>query len=145
MTLILVATDGSDGADRAVDYAAHLAKAESAELLIVNVIGGYGLPDKVTRAFTHAQNAWLEEMLQSLSAQMLTKARDRVRGAGVGAILLESRSGDVAQTIIDIAQEKSVDVIVVGKRGTGRIGGLLLGSVSQKLVSLAACPVTVVP
>lgn len=89
MTLILVATDGSDGADRAVDYAAHLAKAESAELLIVNVIGGYGLPDKVTRAFTHAQNAWLEEMLQSLSAQMLTKARDRVRGAGVGAILLE--------------------------------------------------------
>ena len=52
MKRILVATDGSEGADRAVDYAARLAKADSAELLIVNVIGGYGLPDKVFRAFT---------------------------------------------------------------------------------------------
>jgi nucleotide-binding universal stress UspA family protein len=145
MTRILVATDGSEGADRAVDYAAHRAKVDGAELLIVNVIGGYGLPDKVTRAFSHAQHAWLEELLQSLSAQMLTKARDRARSAGAGAILLESRSGDPAQTIIDVAREKAADVIVVGKRGTGRVTGLLLGSVSQKLVSLAPCPVTVVP
>jgi nucleotide-binding universal stress UspA family protein len=145
MTRILVATDGSEGADRALDYAAHRAKADGAELLIVNVIGGYGLPDKVTRAFSRAQHAWLDELLQSLSAQMLTKARDRARSAGVGAVLLESRSGDPAQTIIDVAREKAADVIVVGKRGTGRVSGLLLGSVSQKLVSLAPCPVTVVP
>jgi nucleotide-binding universal stress UspA family protein len=145
MARILVATDGSEGADRAVDYAAQRAKAEGAELLIVNVIGGYGLPDTVTRAFAQAQQAWLEELLQSLSAQMLTRARERAQKAGVGTILLESRSGDPAQTIIDIAQEKAADIIIVGKRGTGRIAGLLLGSVSQKLVSLALCPVTVVP
>jgi nucleotide-binding universal stress UspA family protein len=45
MNRILVATDGSEGADRAVDYASLRAKDDSAELLIVNVIGGYGLPD----------------------------------------------------------------------------------------------------
>lgn len=145
MTRILVATDGSEGADRAVDYAAERAKAEGAELLIVNVIGGYGLPDKVTRAFSHAQHAWLEELLQSLSAQMLTGARDRAQKAGAGTILLESRSGDPAQTIIDIAQEKAADIIIVGKRGAGRVAKLLVGSVSQKLVGLAPCPVTVIP
>lgn len=145
MARILVATDGSEGADRAVDYAAQRAKAEGAELLIVNVIGGYGLPDTVTRAFAHAQQAWLAELLQSLSAQMLTKARDRAHKAGVGTILLESRSGDPAQTIIDIAKDKAVDAVIVGKRGAGRVAKLLVGSVSQKLVSLAPFPVTVVP
>jgi nucleotide-binding universal stress UspA family protein len=145
MKRILVATDGSDGAHRAVDYAAQWAKNDGAELLIVNVIGGYGLPEKVFRAFTQAHQAWLEEMLGSLSADMLTQARDRARTAGSTRILLESRSGDVAETIIEIAQEKGADVVVLGKRGAGRVAKLLLGSVSQKLVSLAPLPVMVIP
>ena len=97
------------------------------------------------RTFTQAQHAWLDEMLQSLSAEMLTKARDRAQGAGVAVILLDSRSGDVAQSIINIAKEKTADVIVVGKRGAGHVAGVLIGSVSQKLVSLAPLPVVVVP
>jgi nucleotide-binding universal stress UspA family protein len=145
MARILVATDGSEGADRAVDYAAERAKADTAELLIVNVIGGYGLPDRVTRAFTHTQHAWLDELLQSLSTQLLANARERAQKAGATTILLEQRSGDPAQTILDVARERSADVIIVGKRGAGRVAGLLVGSVSQKLVSLAPCPVTVVP
>ena len=145
MNRILVATDGSEAADRAVDYSAHWAKADGAELLIVNVIGGYGLPDKVFMAFTHDQHIWLKEMLESQSAQALTTARDRARKAGVGTILLESRTGEVAQTIIEIAHEKRADAIVVGKRGAGRVAGVLLGSVSQKLVILSPLPLTVVP
>jgi nucleotide-binding universal stress UspA family protein len=145
MNRILVATDGSEGADRAVDYAARRAKADGAELLIVNVVGGYGLPDKLFMAFTHDQHIWLKELLESQSAQTLTTARDRARKAGVGTILLESRTGEVAQTIIDIAQEKKADAIVVGKRGAGRVAGALLGSVSQKLVILSPLPLTIVP
>ena len=64
MNRILVATDGSEGANRAVDYAAHQAKTDGAELLIVNVIGGYGLPDKVFMAFTRDQSIWLKELLE---------------------------------------------------------------------------------
>lgn len=145
MTRILVATDGSESAERAVDYAVDLAKQLDASLLIVNVIGGYGLPDTLFSLFTHAQQAWLRELLESLSAQTLTKARERAREAGVGSIKLELRAGDVAQTIVEIAEENNADVIVVGKRGQGRVAGVLLGSVSQKLVSLAPRPVTVIP
>jgi nucleotide-binding universal stress UspA family protein len=145
MNRILVATDGSEGADRAVDYAARRAKADGAELLIVNVMGGYGLPDKVFLAFTNDQNVLLKELLASQSAATLATARDRAREAGVSTIVLESRTGEVAQTIIDIAHEKNADAIVVGKRGAGRVAGVLLGSVSQKLVSLSPLPLTVVP
>ncbi len=145
MNRILVATDGSEGADRAVDYAARRAKADGAELLIVNVMGGYGLPDKVFLAFTNDQNVLLKELLASQSAATLTTARDRAREAGVSTIVLESRTGEVAQTIIDIAHEKKADAIVVGKRGAGRVAGVLLGSVSQKLVSFSPLPLTVVP
>lgn len=142
---ILVATDGSEGADRAVDYAAHRAKNDNAELLIVNVMGGYGLPEKVLMAFTDDQDAWLKELLQSESAQTLTAARERAWKAGVSTVLLESRTGEVAQTIINTAQEKNADAIVVGKRGAGRVTGALLGSVSQKLVVLSPLPLTVIP
>ena len=145
MKRILVATDGSEGADRAIDYAARRAKADGAELLIVNVMGGYGLPDKVFLAFTNDQNVLLKELLASQSAATLTTARDRAREAGVSTIVLESRTGEVAQTIIDIAHKKKADAIVVGKRGAGRVAGVLLGSVSQKLVSFSPLPLTVVP
>lgn len=145
MNRILVATDGSEGADRAVDYAARRAKDDGAELLIVNVVGGYGLSDKVWMAFTHDQSVLLKELLESQSAQTLAAAKDRAHKAGAGTILLESRPGEAAQTIIEIAQEKKADAIVVGKRGAGRVAGVLLGSVSQKLVILSPVPLTVVP
>jgi nucleotide-binding universal stress UspA family protein len=145
MKRILVATDGSDGANRAVDYAAHVAKNNGADLLIVNVISGDGLPGNVFSRITDAQQTWLKELFASESATLLTKARERARSIGVTMIQLESRTGDIAETLIDIAREKEVDAIIVSKRGAGHLSGLLLGSVSQKLVSLAQLPVTVVP
>jgi nucleotide-binding universal stress UspA family protein len=145
MKCVLVATDGSEDADRALDYAANLAKKVGCELVIANIIGGYGLPSEVFVRVTEGQHAWLNELLASISAQTLTKARDRARGLGVGTVLLESRSGAVAKTIVEIAHDKKADAIVVGKRGANRVETFLLGSVSQKLVSLAPVPVIVVP
>lgn len=145
MTCILVATDGSEAANRAVEYAAHRAGTDGAELLIVNIMGGYGLPDSVVQAFTQAQQAWWDELLTSLSAKTLTKARERALQSGARTVFLESRSGEVSHALLELAEQKHVDAIVIGKRGAGRVAGLLLGSVSQKIVSLASVPVTVVP
>ena len=107
--------------------------------------GRYGVPDNVFRQFTHSEQAWLREQLESDSKHILNVARKRARDVGAATIFLESRAGDVANTIIEIAQEKDVGNIVVGKRGVGRVAAVLLGSVSQKVVSLASKPVTVVP
>ncbi len=132
MKRVLVATDGSEAADRAVDYAAGLAKREGADLLIANVIGGYGLRDKAMLRLTQSEQVWLKELLESLSAEMLTKARERAHAGGAAGIQLESRSGNVAQSVIEIAKEKAADVIVVGKRGAGQENRL-------RRLSLPAC------
>lgn len=145
MKRILVATDGSDGSRRAVQFAGSLAKGFKAELIIVNVIGGYEFPGEAFQQLSRSQNAWFKELLAADSAQVLNDARESVQAAGAPKIELESRSGDPAQMIIEIADDKDADTIVVGKRGQGRIQGLLLGSVSQKLVSLADKVVVVVP
>lgn len=145
MERILVATDGSEGADRAVDFAARLAVKYQASLLIVCVAAGYGLPGTILRQFTNASGAWLEEALTSLSAETLKSARERAHALGAQNIVLESRTGNVAQAILDYADEKDIDAIVVGKRGSGRVAAALLGSVSQKLVNLADRIVIVVP
>ncbi len=72
LATIVVATDGSEGADRAVDYAASRTKTGHADLVILNVIGGYRPPDKLMRAFTHAQNAWLREEPRQAPRQIPT-------------------------------------------------------------------------
>jgi nucleotide-binding universal stress UspA family protein len=145
MKRILVAADGSDGPNRAVDYAAHLAKDNGAELSIVHVIGDYGLPGDLYKRLIDSRQAWLKEQLEAASAEILDSARNRARGIGVSVIRLDSRTGDVAETILEVGQEQDVDIIVIGKRGLGRVARLLLGSISQKIASLALRPVTIVP
>jgi nucleotide-binding universal stress UspA family protein len=83
--------------------------------------------------------------LEALTTKTLKDAEARARHLGLSRIELRTGSGDVAQSLIDIAAGNSVEMIVLGRRGRGQLAGLLLGSVSQKLVSLAPCAVTVVP
>jgi nucleotide-binding universal stress UspA family protein len=145
MKRVLVAVDGSDGADRAIAFAATQVRDSGDELIIVNVIGGYGLPGEVFRQLTEGRTSWFEDLLNANSATILAKGRERALAAGATAIQLESRSGDVVQSVLDFADEKDVEAIVVGKRGNSPLNALLVGSVAQKLVSLAKRVVIVVP
>lgn len=145
MNKILVATDGSEGSGRAIDFAAQLAKETGTHLVVLNVMGINSLPDALFHQFTRSQNAWIGELLESQSSKILKDAAERAREGGVANVRLVSRDGEVASTTLAVANELAADAIVVGKRGTGRVGGLLLGSVSQKLVSLASRVVVVVP
>ena len=72
-------------------------------------------------------------------------ARKRAEALGAVDVQSESLAGtDIAETLIEVAGRDEADLIVVGKRGLTRLTGLLLGSVSQRLVSAAPCAVTVV-
>lgn len=86
MKRILVATDGLDGSDRAVGFSTNLAKATGADLLIANVVGGYGLPGGVLVHLSQPRNAWLKELLTGHSAEVLTKARDWALRAGLARV-----------------------------------------------------------
>jgi nucleotide-binding universal stress UspA family protein len=140
---VLVATDGSAGGDRAVDAAAELAAQCGAELLLVN-IGPSHLDDDLER-LRSAESACIGDILQSVSAEVLVQAQKRPACRDLSRVRSVSAWGDAARHILDVAHTEKADVIVAGKRGHGRLAGLLIGSVSQKLVSLAPCKVMIVP
>jgi len=145
MKRILVGTDGSEGAGRAVRYAADLAKRLGCDLLIFNAIGGYELPGGVMRELLDRDSEWFNELLATNSAKILSTAQEQASAAGLKTVIVESRHGDPVSSMIDYAQAQDVDIIVVGKRGQGQIQAMLLGSISHKLVSLAPMVVLVVP
>lgn len=139
----MVATDGSGGANRAVVFAAELTNAISGALSIVTI--GGNLSGEELRQLAHTEGSSIGDALDSLSAQILADAQEQARHLGVPEIHVQTGWGDAAVAIIEAAQREHADAIVIGRRGRGRLAGLLLGSVSQKLVSLATCPVIVVP
>jgi len=139
---ILVATDGSPGGSRAVAAAAEFAKALDSELLIVTL--AENVPTGEMAELVRAEGG-IGEALELLARRILLEATERAAGIGAPKVRTWSGAGDVAKGIIDIARKEESDMIVVGRRGRGQLTGLLLGSVSQKLVSLAPSLVLVVP
>jgi len=143
MQRIMVATDGSPGANRAVDCAARLAKAIGCDLMILT-IGGNNITGAELRRLADSGGD-VSEALEAVANRVLKQAQKRAQRIGVAALNLRCKWGDPAETIIDTVRREKVDILVVGRRGRGRLSGLLLGSVSQKLASLAPCVVMVVP
>jgi len=142
MRRIVVATDGSSVANRAVDTAARLAKALSTDLVILTVGGSITGAELRRLAGIGGDVA---ATLKSASNRVLKQAQKRAQHLGIAAPKLENGWGDPAETIIDIVRSERATMLVVGRRGRGRLSGLLLGSVSQKVASLAPCIVIVVP
>jgi nucleotide-binding universal stress UspA family protein len=140
---MLVATDGSSGGSRAVTAAAEMAKALDCDLLIVTLPENT-LPPAKWSELARAEGG-VAEGLELLETRILVEAKERAESIGVAKVRTSSGSGDVAEAIMDMARRERTDIIVVGRRGRGQLAGLLLGSVSQKLVSLAPSLVLVVP
>ena len=142
MTTIMVATDGSAGASRAVEAATEIAKALACNLLIVTVADRL-LGEEVRQL--PQTGVRTGDVLEALTAQTVRAAEARARQLGVQSVEVKTSWGHVTQCLLDMAVSSSAKMIVVGRRGRGQLAGLPLGSVSQKLVSLAPCPVVVVP
>lgn len=143
MQRVLVAIDGSPGADRALEAAAELAKGFGADIIIVNVEQGFLSED--LEEMRRSEKASIEEVLYTVSCEILERAKAKAAQTGIANIRTYAGLGDAVGFILDIVKQEKPDIVVVGKRGRGRLSGLLIGSVSQKLVSLAPCKVLVVP
>ena len=136
---IVWATDGSDSADKALAVARMLASESGGELVAVHC-EELTLPGKGGGSYPTAAN---EDDLKSKIERQVSE----LAGDGVRATLETTRArvGGAAQAIARVARAHESDVIVVGTRGHTPIGGLLVGSVTQRLLHISPCPVIAVP
>ena len=136
---VIWATDGSDAADRALPLAKTLASEAGAPMVVV-YCEEFTLPGKAGGSLPiHANEDEVEQKIQRQVSEL--------SGDGVHATfeMDTSKVGNAAHVIADIAAREQADLIVVGTRGHTALGGLLLGSVTQRLLHIAPCPVLAVP
>ncbi|QXJ31168.1 universal stress protein [Saccharolobus shibatae] len=138
MKRILVGYDGSENAERALDFAIELASKFSARLFVVEVID-------LTLFYNSGILPPLEatKSLEEKAKKDVKKAIEKAKSKGVDAegITLE---GDPAHSILEFAKDNQIDVIVIGSRGLSKVQRIFLGSVSNKIVQESKIPVIVV-
>lgn len=140
---IVVGTDGSETAGEAVRQATDLAKSVGAK---VHLVSAYE-PVSNTRLREEQQEVpkdleWMVNAKEDVNAT-LREASDRLSEEGV-AVDTFAREGDPADAILDVAEERSADLIVVGNKGMTGAKRFLLGSVPNKVSHHAPCSVMIV-
>ena len=161
---ILVATDGSNHAKRAVELASDLADKYKAKLIALHIVShtelppgdrhlaeiefadelkkypgagsletvrGYGKLGMQAVVMRHGQT---DKLLHDIIGKHLLKRTKRdVQKKGVKQIETVLEDGDPASKILEIAKKRNADLIVLGSRGLSGLGGLFMGSVSNKV------------
>jgi len=169
---ILIATDGSENAAKAVELGADLASKYGASVVLVHVLlrdhlseglrhmaeveyeeaeGGRGLYEAISTlpdgrfpiANIVAEDAQTPgKLLAAVAERVLDSAEAAVAAHGVARIERMVEDGDPARRIVAVAEDTGADMIVSGARGLSNIKALFVGSVSHKLAQLS--PVTCV-
>ena len=141
MRRILVAIDGSDGALRALDFAAKQAGYAPAAELHVLTIQPAAAANTAWEIYVSAER--LQQIAAERSHEILEAAAKRLKGASFG-VKLEQLIGEPAETIARRAVELDCESIVMGTHGLGKLGVLIMGSVAQRVLHHAIVPVTLV-
>ena len=139
---ILHASDFSKASGRAFQTAMTMAKANRARLTVVHVIVPFELvvPEQYVDSGTLDQ---LAAQARQWGQRQLAKLADRAKRTGARTTTL-LREGDPAQQIVRAARSERADLIVVGTHGRRGFSKLLLGSVAERVVGTAPCPVVTV-
>ncbi len=131
---ILLAYDGSEGAKKALEAGINLAKLHQAELW------GLAVQEKLPPA---AMEVMAEKELYAHFEQILEEARNRAQEAGI-ELKTEIRIGHPAMTIIAVAKESGVDLILMGHTGLSEVWVRFLGTTAEKVSRHAHCSVLIV-
>ena len=165
---ILLATDGSNQADRALDLAINLATTYSARLTLIHVLTHdhpaaelqrmlkvEHLDDPVPVHKDHSKNTYTavglflrgeieDQELQAIAVlgeKIVRTATKKAEQNGLQNIQSYIQEGDYANCILNVANTENVDMIVMGQRGLSRLKGFVTGSVSHKVSQRADCSV----
>ena len=132
---ILLATDGSPRCEAAVDKAIELAKEKSANLTAVSVV--YTNDEYLALA-----PGVVEELIGKAKDKLATIAqKGREAGVEINTVV---REGEAFEEITNLAQNNGIDMIVMGSHGKKGLQRLLMGSVTERTIGYATCPVLVV-
>jgi nucleotide-binding universal stress UspA family protein len=141
---ILVAVDGSTHATKTVEVAADVAQRYGAKLVILHVVapifGGRVRDELANFARMEHMEQTEYEMLQELGRAIVQSAELIARQQRIANVEAVVEVGDPAGVIVNVTRVRRVDLIVLGRRGAGTLTGLLLGSVSHKVIQLADTP-----
>lgn len=138
MRTIVVATDGSTAAGKAIDVAAARAKQEQARLVIINVSESF-----CPLGVTELDVSVFDDAMKKESAAILAAALAQAQAAGANASTVHE-IGAPAESIIAIAKREGASEIFVASHGRHGIARATMGSVSSRVVEWAPCTVTVV-
>lgn len=137
---ILVPIDFSSHADAVLEWAAHLAKEHGSKLVLLHA---YHLPVD----FQQLEGAYLPPdfwaQVKADAAENLDKAAKPLRDRGL-TVETVVREGYPATAIEEEARDRGVDLVVIGTKGHSGLKHLLLGSVAERVVQKAPCPVLAV-
>ena len=164
---VLVATDGSSYAERAVDLASNLAAKCGSRLVVLHVLleqipeelrhmaraehlvtaapAGPSVVSGAHSALAVADTGVRLEaqdkarVANAIAQQIVTAAMVHAHDNGATQVDTLIQGGDPAQRILETAKREKVDLIVMGRRGLSDLEGLLMGSVSHKVSHLADC------
>lgn len=139
MNTILLPVDGSENSGRAVQRAIELSKDTGAKLLVVTAFPPI-VSGNVKSFFSPEE---IQSYYQDEGEKALASAKAKLDAEGI-AYEAEVLVGQVAQSIADYAKKKQADTIIMGTRGLGSVTGMLLGSVTTKVLSLVDTPVLLV-
>ena len=143
-TSILIGTDGSETAHAALARAIELAAGLRGRLLIVSAYEPVSDPRVRGEQVMAPKDAqWAINPRDDVLA-LLTEARSEALDGGVADVETFARVGDAADAIVDVAEEQSCDLIVVGNKGMTGAKRFLLGSVPNKVSHHAPCSVLIV-
>lgn len=137
---ILVATDFSESAEHALEEAIGLARRLDAR---IHLMHAYELPALLPGAEASAASAELDRSIRSSSRAALEELAERVRSASL-QVAVEVANGAPTEVIVRRARELGADLIVMGTRGRSGLSHVLLGSVAERTVRTAPCPVLTV-
>lgn len=133
---IVLAVDGSESSDRALTYAGELAKQSGGRIVAVHIkeliAGRFAGPVHVD-----------EDEIQAKIRQQVKDLSDA--GVTIAVEMHSTMTGGPAPVVAEAAVRENADVIVTGTRGHTALAGVIVGSVAQRLLHVAPCPVLVVP
>lgn len=144
---ILIATDGSELAEKGVDQGVALAKETGAKVIFVSVtelLPSYGIVVAAEWASSPAAFQEYREAITKAATEILSKAKAKAMEIGVSAEAVHVENQSPAQGIVEAANAKNADLIVIASHGRRGVNKLLLGSQAAEVLSLSAVPVLVV-